>query len=93
MEIDNIYGYDYIIIDIRDETSFNLEHLDNSINIPMKRLIMNYDNLLNKKKSYLLICEYGIQSKLIMNMLNRLGYHVNSLINGYHGLKRQGKVR
>ena len=92
MEIDDIYGYDFIIIDIRAEESYNLNHLDNSRNIAMTKLIMNYDKLLNKNNNYLLICEYGIQSKLIMNMLNRLGYRVYSLKDGFRGLIRKGKV-
>ena len=93
MEIDDIYGYDFIIIDIRDEYSFNISHVDNAINIKMYDLLLNYEKLLDKNKKYLLICEYGIQSKIIMNMLNKLGYHVNSLKDGFRGLIRKGKVR
>ena len=61
-----------------------------------KRLVFvlgNYENILDKNKNYLLICEYGIQSKIIMNMLNKLGYRTFSLKGGFRGLIRRGKVR
>ncbi len=93
MEIDDIYGYDFLIIDIRDEYSYKENHLDNSKNISMYKLLANYERILDKNKNYLLICEYGIQSKIIMNMLNKLGYHTFSLKDGYHGLIKKGKVR
>ncbi len=91
MEIDSIYGYDFMIIDIRDEYEFNQSHLPNSINISMYKLLADYKNILSKNKNYLLICERGIQSKIVMNMLNKLGYHTFSLKDGYNGLKRKSK--
>ena len=93
MEINDIYGYNFLIIDIRDENSFKESHLPHSINISLYKIIADYDKYLNKNNKYLLICEYGIQSKIIMEMLNRLGYHVYSLKDGYRGLIRRGKVR
>ena len=93
MEIDDIYGYNFLIIDLRDENSFNESHLPHSINISLSKLIANYDKYLNKNNDYLLICEYGIQSKIIMEMLNRMGYHAHSLKDGYRGLIRRGKVK
>ena len=92
MEIDDYLGYDFEIIDIRDENSFNNLHIDNARNISLNRLIANYEILLDKNKYYLLVCEYGIQSKIVMNMLNRLGYHTNSLKDGFRGLVRRGKI-
>ena len=93
MEIDDIYGYDFVIIDIRDENEFNQNHLDNSINISLYKMISEPEKYLEKNKSYLLICKYGIQSKIIMNMLNRMGYHVYSLKDGFNGLIRRGKLK
>ena len=86
MEVDSIYGYDFIIIDIRDEHSFKENHLNNSINISLYKLLANYEKILDKNKNYLLICEYGLGSKKVMNMLNKMGYHTFSLKNGYNSL-------
>ena len=81
------------IIDIRNEFEYNIESIPNSRNIPMYKLIIEPEKYLNKNNYYLLVCEYGIQSKIIMNMLNRMGYHTNSLKDGFRGLIRRGKLR
>ena len=92
MEIDNYFGYDFIIIDLRDENSYKNNHLNNSINISIYKLLANYNILLDKKKNYLLICEYGITSKIVMNILNKLGYHTFSLKGGFNNINKKGKV-
>lgn len=81
------------IIDIRDNSSFNNSHLDNSINVSLHNIVVNHSKFLDKNKEYLIICEYGIQSKIIVKMLNNLGYHVYSLKDGYSSLIRKGKVK
>ena len=93
MEIDSIYGYNFTIIDIRDSYSYNISHLDNSINISFYKLLANHKEILDKNKQYLLICETGVQSKMLMNTLNKMGYHTFSLKDGYRGLVKKGKIR
>lgn len=92
MEINSIND-NLEIIDIRSEYEYNTSNIPNSRNIPMYKLLIEPANYLNKSNNYLIVCEYGIQSKIIMNMLNRMGYHTNSLKGGYHSLINNKKVR
>ena len=93
MEIDDIYGYDFEIIDIRDKNEFNESHLDNARNVSLNNIIINPSVYLKKDRNYLLICEYGIQSRIVMKILNRLGYHTYTLKDGYRGLISKRKVQ
>ena len=76
-----------IIIDIRNKDEFNKFHLDNSINIPFNRLIIEPEKYLLKDKDYLLVCNYGIKSLKTSEILNNLGYHTSSLQNGIKNYK------
>ena len=70
------------IINIGNHNSFN-----GSINISYQKLLVYPDEYLDKNKEYLLICEYGIKSKKISEILNRMGYHVYSLKGGFKNIK------
>ena len=43
-----------IIIDIRDNYSYNISHIKNSINIPYYNLLNNYSHYFNKYNMYYL---------------------------------------
>ena len=43
-----------IIVDIRDNYSYNISHLKNSINIPYYNLLNNCSHYLNKNSTYYL---------------------------------------
>ena len=43
-----------IIIDIRDNYSYNISHIKSAINIPYYNLLNNYSHYLNKNNIYLL---------------------------------------
>lgn len=75
-----------IIIDIREKEEYIKNHLPNSINISFYQLIVYPSKYLDKKKKYLLVCNYGIKSKKTSEILNRNGYHTFSLKKGYKGL-------
>ena len=72
----------FIIIDIRDNLSYQRKHIKNAINISFINLIINPKKHLNKTNKYLLVCEYGIKSKKTSEILNKQGYKTYSLING-----------
>ena len=80
-----------IIIDIRDKYSYNLGHLDKSLNIPYYSLLSNYSIYLNKQDTYYLYCDYGKQSKEISDRLNLLGYHTYYVKEGYLYFKNNFK--
>ena len=80
--MNNINKYSFIIIDIRDNLAYQKKHLNNSINIPFAKLIIEPEKHLNKNSKYLLVCEYGIKSKKTCEILNRQGYKTYNLCGG-----------
>lgn len=72
-----------IIIDIRDNYSYNISHIKNSINIPYYNLLNNYSHYLNKNNVYYLYCEEGKQSSDISKRLNAFGYNTKSIQGGF----------
>ncbi len=72
-----------IIIDIRDNYSYNEGHIKNALNIPYYSLLSNYSLYLNKHERYYLYCNYGHQSKEISDRLNMFGYNTYYVKEGY----------
>jgi len=64
------------IIDVSDRYTYNISHLNNSINIPYDELINNYRSYLNKTETYYLYCKSGKLSKRAVLVLSSLGYKV-----------------
>ena len=84
MEIDNIdtANLDSILIDIRESDDYNKFHLNNTINIPFAKLLINMHQYLQKDKRYILLCDYGIKSKKTSIILNKNGFHTFFLKGG-----------
>ena len=84
----NIYikdlKYDYNIIDIRDNNSYNKKHIYNAVNIPMDKLLSNPSKYLDKEKVYYIYCYSGIKSKKTCDLLSVLGYKVVNVIDGFN---------
>ncbi|MBR3116288.1 MAG: rhodanese-like domain-containing protein [Bacilli bacterium] len=74
---------EYNIIDIRDRYSYDIDHVYNSINIPMYELLNNYQYYLNKNDTYYIYCKSGIRSKKTCNILNMFGYNVINVKDGF----------
>ncbi len=81
-----------IIIDIRDNYSYNISHIRNSINIPYYNLLNNYSHYLNKSSAYYLYCEEGKQSYEISKRLNLLGYNTKSIEGGFDAFKEKNII-
>lgn len=71
------------IIDLRNEQSYNNNHIDGAINIPHNKLIANPNMYLERNKKYYLYCQKGITSKKTCNYLLSLGFNVENIIGGY----------
>ena len=71
------------IIDIRSIEKYNNNHIPNSINIPLDKLLSNFNKYLDKNKKYYIYCQRGIQSKKICQILKNSGFDVISVIGGY----------
>lgn len=76
-----------IIIDIRDNYSYNVSHIKDSINIPYYNLLNNYSHYLSKNNIYYLYCEEGRQSREISKRLNSFGYNTKSIQGGFKSFK------
>jgi len=76
-----------VIIDIRDNYSYNISHVKNAINIPYYNLLNNYSHYLNKNTMYYLYCDEGKQSYEISKRLNSFGYKTKSISGGFITLK------
>ncbi len=85
LEIDNIKYFENII-DLRDENKFVKRNIPGSINISYQKLLIYPEKYLTREKEYLLICDYGIKSKRVSEILNKMGYHTYSLKNGFRDL-------
>lgn len=72
-----------IIVDIRDNYSYNISHVKNAINIPYYNLLNNFSHYLDKNKVYYLYCGEGKQSFEISNRLNSFGYKTMSISGGF----------
>ena len=80
--------HNMIVIDIRDEDSYNSWHYPNSINIPAEELRGNPDKYLDKNKSYVLYCEKGILSRELAYFLRGQGYDVYYFMYGLPKLRK-----
>ena len=80
-----------IIIDIRDNFSYNEGHIPNALNIPYYSLLSNYSLYLNRHDKYYLYCNYGTQSREISNRLNAFGFNTSYVKEGYLYFKNNYK--
>ena len=74
---------EYNIIDIRDNNSYNDDHLYKAINIPMNLLLNNPSKYINKNDTYYIYCTSGIRSKKTCDLLRILGYKVINVKDGF----------
>lgn len=69
-------------IDVRDREKYLKGHIEGAISIPFLELFLN-PNVLSKDVEYILYCDSGNKSKILVNHLNSLGYHCVNLEGGY----------
>ena len=72
------------IIDIRDKDKYDISHIHNAISIPSNLLLQNPSKYLNKIDTYQIYCTSGVTSKMVVNILNNLGYNTVNLDGGYN---------
>ncbi len=71
------------IIDIRSIQSYNNNHINGAINIPMEKLIIDPSKYLKRNDVYYIYCGKGISSSKTCNILNKLGFNTINIIGGY----------
>ena len=72
-----------MIIDIRDSSKYLKGHLKDAINISFLELYLHPERHLKKNMKYLLYCDSGVKSKILVSYLNRCGYHCVNMDGGY----------
>lgn len=77
---------EYLIIDIRDRTSFGYGHIPDSVNIPQSEL--NPEKLPRDKELYI-CCKSGLISGEIAENLRESGFKAYNLSEGYFGWLRR----
>ena len=71
------------IIDIRNTEKYNTSHIENAINIPSEKLIIEPQKYLKKEKTYCIYCQKGITSFNTCTILSKLDYNIINLKGGY----------
>jgi len=76
------------IIDIRDNYLFNISKIPNAKNIPMNLLLIKPNFYLNKKETYYIYCNFGVNSKKVCEVLSCKGFDVVSISGGFNQYKK-----
>lgn len=71
------------IIDIRSIEKYNYNHINNAINIPVEKLLLDPSKYLNKDSKYYIYCQKGMTSNNTCKILEKLGYKVVNINGGY----------
>lgn len=74
---------DISIIDIRNNQSYNNNHIPGAINVPYEKLLINPRNYLSSSIRYYIYCQKGITSRKLIAILNKMGYHTINIQGGY----------
>lgn len=87
--LDTLDNQSSMIIDIRDEFSFEYGSIPNAVNIPLDKLKLDF-SVLPKDKLLVICCKSGQISDTLAEKLRENGYNAVNLKEGYYGwLKRK----
>lgn len=85
-EFNKLNSSDCLIVDIRNELSFEYGKIDGAVNISLENF---NEDLLDKSKKIILYCKSGIISVDLAEKLSEKGYDALSLKDGYIGWLKQ----
>ena len=71
------------LIDIRDQESYDKDHIPGAKNISSSELIYHPSLYLDYHNTYYIYCDIGYISEDVCRKLSMRGYHVISIIGGY----------
>ncbi|HCB95149.1 MAG TPA: ATPase [Ruminococcus sp.] len=87
--LDTLDSQSSMIIDIRDEFSFEYGSIPNAVNIPLDKLKLDF-SVLPKDKLLVICCKSGQISDTLAEKIRENGYNAVNLKEGYYGwLKRK----
>lgn len=73
-----------LVVDIRDEISYNYGNIPGSVNIPLDK-IKGDRSILPKNKKLVICCKSGQISDTLAEELREEGYNAVNLVSGYYG--------
>ncbi|MGN0500610.1 MAG: ATP-binding protein [Ruminococcus sp.] len=73
-----------LVVDIRDEISYNYGNIPGSVNIPLDK-IKGDRSILPKNKKLVICCKSGQISDTLAEELREEGYNAINLVSGYYG--------
>ena len=79
MNLSNYYKSMGTLIDVQHPLDYQKKHHPDSINIPYDKLMLNYKTLLDKNKSYFIVCSKGTKSRKAVSILEFYGYDVTQM--------------
>ena len=79
LDIKDYYSSMGTLIDIQNPIDYKEYHHPSSINIPYEKLMLNYKTLLDKNKSYFIVCNKGTKSRKAVSILEFYGYDVTQM--------------
>ncbi|MBC8757732.1 rhodanese-like domain-containing protein, partial [Kordia sp. YSTF-M3] len=78
------------ILDVRKESEYNSEHIENAINTPLDYLETSI-NAVNKDKTYYVHCRSGYRSMVFVSILKSKGYkNLIDIQGGINAIKTNG---
>lgn len=89
--IQHIYGENLLhqhkldevnLIDVREPFELRICQIPGSLNIPMRTLLLEQNKLLDKDKTYYIMCHTGQRSYFVCDELTKNGYNVINVIGG-----------
>lgn len=79
LNVNNYFKSMGTLIDIQNPQDYLTYHHPDSINIPYEKLMLNYKSILDKSKSYFIICSKGTKSRKAVSILEFYGYDVTQM--------------
>ncbi len=70
------------IIDVRSKKEYKGGHVPGAINLPVKKISKEAQDVMPKGKTYYIICQSGGRSKKACSILEQLGYKVYNIQGG-----------
>ena len=76
-----------MIIDTRDKMQYQAWNYPGSMHLPMPILMAGFKKF-DKKKKYVLICQFGLQTAVVAEQMQKFGFEAYSFERGAAGLKK-----
>ncbi|SJZ32485.1 rhodanese-like domain-containing protein [Selenihalanaerobacter shriftii] len=78
-------GKDIFVLDVREPAEYKSGHIPTAVNIPIRSVMDNLDQLPNKETLIVAYCKTGIRAAYVTEALQVLGYNAKDLVMGIEG--------